>query len=136
MEIFRKDEVPTRRVPGDPEVRWYYTAADEAFKIVVTHLPPGHVQNEHRHDHLLDIVYVVEGQIRVYERREDGISDAILSAGDLACFAPPYTHNTANLSATAAITLTLKILEQSSPPLDFIKGIFDRDWIGYDGSPA
>lgn len=132
MELFRRDEVPTRRIPGDPEVRWYYTSPSDDFKVVVTQLPPGYVQNEHRHEHLLDIIYVVAGQVDVYERCAGDIVEATLSVGDMACFLPPCSHNMINRTSEPATTLTIKIVGSKRLDPDALKGIFDRDWIGYD----
>jgi quercetin dioxygenase-like cupin family protein len=110
---------------GD-ELRDYYDSTH--FRIVVTHLPPGHVQNEHRHERLYDITWVIDGEIEISERTTDGPSSAVLHAGDLAVCEPGPLHNVANRSAMPATTLTLKIVR----PADLSRAEFAElcrvDW--------
>lgn len=134
MEILRKNAVPTNHINGSDEIRRYYESSTGTFRIVVTHIPPGHVQNEHRHEHLLDIIYVVDGKVDVSERRDGTLTEITLDAGDMACFTPPFFHNLANRGSIPATTLTLKITGNSEVSPESMKEIFEGDWIGHGGS--
>jgi quercetin dioxygenase-like cupin family protein len=131
MDIFRADKAPFSHTNGTAERRWHYGSATQGFRIVVTEIPPGHVQNEHRHDHLLDVIYVLEGQVQVYQRCDGELRKETLSAGDIACFEPPEFHNVANKSTAPARTLTLKVTKDTAVPLDVLDKLFKGDWIGY-----
>jgi quercetin dioxygenase-like cupin family protein len=133
MEIFRADEVPSSHTNGTAEKRWHYGSVAEPFRIVLTEIPPGHIQNEHKHDHLLDVVYVLEGQVHIYQRDGDKLREEILNAGDVACFKPPEFHNVANKGTASARTLTLKMIRDTTIPLDVLDKLFKSDWIGYIG---
>lgn len=132
MEVFKEDEVPARYIENSTEFRKYYGSSSDAFKIVITHVPPGHMQNEHSHKYLLDIVYVIEGTVRVYERANDVISSATLRAGDMVSFEPPFSHNMSNPGDVPATTLTMKIVGRKEIPEGLAEDIFDHDWIRYE----
>ena len=91
MKVFRADEVPSAQTNGTAETRLYYESPEQGFRIVVTTIPPGHTQNEHRHVYLLDIIYVLEGQVQVSERSDGILLEETLGEGDMVCFAPSVT---------------------------------------------
>jgi quercetin dioxygenase-like cupin family protein len=133
MKVFRVDEVPSAKINGTAESRLYYESPEQGFRIVVTTIPPGHTQNEHRHDYLLDIIYVLEGQVQVSERSGGIFLEETLECGDMVCFMPPAFHNVANKSTETARTLTLKMVTDSGiSPDEFVK-LFKTDWIGNVG---
>jgi quercetin dioxygenase-like cupin family protein len=132
MDIFRVIEAPFSHTNGTAEKRWHFGSAAQGFRIVVTEIPPGHVQNEHRHERLLDIIYVLEGQIQVYQRRDGELREETLQAGDIVCFEPPEFHNVANKSAALARTMTLKMTRDSTILPEALDHLFDSDWIGYN----
>jgi quercetin dioxygenase-like cupin family protein len=134
MEILRDGAVPVVRMEGSGEYREYYQSSQHGFRIVVTHFPAGHVQNEHRHNYLLDITYVLEGAVQAIERREGILSEVTLNSGDLVCFAPPLFHNIANRGNAPARTLTLKMLRDRSISSEKFERLLEDDWIGYDAS--
>jgi quercetin dioxygenase-like cupin family protein len=131
MEILRGGDVPFKRSESSAETRRYYELAQHGFRLVETQMPPGHVQNEHRHDQLLDIILVLEGVVQVTQREDGVIREDILHAGDMACFSPPFFHNIANPSEQPARTLTLKIRADSGLSPDAVAKLFQTDWIGY-----
>lgn len=134
MEILRKDEVPSNYINGSSEVRWYYESPVAPFRVVVTNVPSGHVQNEHRHKYLTEIVYVTQGRVDVSERRNGSVTEVTLGPGDMVCFSPPHFHNMANRSAESATTVTIKLIvdERVAPGQE--NEIFKTDWIGYGDS--
>lgn len=99
--------------------------------MVITEIPPGHIQNEHKHEFLLDVIYVLEGQIQVYQRSDGQLCEETLGAGDIVCFSPPKFHNVANKCQAVARTLTLKVAQDPTLPLDVLDKLFASDWIGY-----
>jgi len=133
MDIFRADKAAFSHTNGTAERRWHYGSAGQGFRIVITEIPPGHVQNEHRHDHLFDVVYVVEGEVHISQRCAGVLREEALRAGDIACFEPPEFHNMANKSSAIARTLTLKVPKDSTIPLEVLVKVFENDWIGYVG---
>ena len=78
MEILRRASVPFVTMDGGAETRRYYEQAQHGYRLVETTMPPGHVQNEHRHDQLLDITLVLEGEVRVTQRENDELHEEVL----------------------------------------------------------
>ena len=130
MKVFRADEVPSAQINGTAETRLYYESATQGFRIVVTTIPPGHVQNEHRHEYLLDIIYVLEGQVQVSQRSDGILLEETLGKGDMVCFSPPVFHNVANKGTEPARTLTLKMIADTSFSPAELEKLFKTDWIG------
>lgn len=127
----RRREAASHVTRGD-EIRDYYDAAHS--RIVVTHIPPGHTQQEHRHEVLYDITWVIAGEVEVSEREDEEVTTAILAEGDVAVCAPGPYHNIANRSARAATLLTLKFPRpQGMTPAEFAS-LCDTDW--YPRPPA
>jgi quercetin dioxygenase-like cupin family protein len=131
MEIFRRESLPVINMNGSDETRRYYEFSHRGFVIVETCIPPGHVQNEHRHDQLLDIMFVLEGEIRVSQREDGIVHEETLNEGDMICFAPPVFHNVANVSNEPARTLTLKMRADSTRSAQDLARLFKSDWTGY-----
>lgn len=131
MEILRCADVPFQNPGKGDEMRRYYELAHRGFRIVETLMPPGHVQNEHRHDQLLDILFVLTGQVTIAQRTNGVLREEILSAGDLVCFSPPFFHNVVNKSDQPARTLTLKMTAADVESGQAMAELFRTDWIGY-----
>jgi quercetin dioxygenase-like cupin family protein len=131
MEILRRNEVPFKNPGKGAEMRRYYELPHRGFRIVETLMPPGHVQNEHRHAELLDIMLVVEGEVAVTERTNDVLHEETLREGDMICFSPPSYHNVTNKSGAPARTFTLKMSGRTDRPAEEIAELFRTDWIGY-----
>jgi len=92
-------------------------------------MPAGHVQNEHRHEELYDVTYVLEGEIEVSERANGDTRTENVASGDLVVFEPGPFHNVANRSDAHALTLTFKIARR--PDLDSadFERLCETDWI-------
>ena len=130
MKVFRAAEVPFAQTNGTAETRLYYESAAQGFRVVVTTIPPGHVQNEHRHEYLLDIIYVLEGHVQVSQCTDGILLEETLGEGDMVCFSPPVFHNVANKGTEPARTLTLKMIADVSISPAELEKLFKTDWIG------
>ncbi len=131
MDIIRRGDIPLVPTDGSDETRRYYDYPRHGFRVVETCLPPGHVQNEHRHAELLDVTLVIEGEIQVTRRREGVLVEETLKEGDMVRFAPPDFHNVANKSGETARTLTLKMRRDSGLSPEALTRLFKTDWYGY-----
>ncbi|MGH2967155.1 MAG: cupin domain-containing protein [Solirubrobacterales bacterium] len=132
MEIHRYETVP-HELRG-AEVRDQYDS--EHFRIVVTHIPAGHVQNEHRHTHLYDITWVVDGEVEVSERDGDVVASAVLRPGDLVVCSPGRFHNIANRSLGPATLLTLKFVRPTRLTPKQFADLCQGDWYAPDPTRA
>lgn len=126
MQILRRDSAPMRDL-GDEE-RYYYQS--DQLRMVITHIPAGHVQNEHRHESLYDTTYVLEGEVEVSERVGDKLRIEQLQAGDMVACAPGTYHNVANRSDRPAKLLTLKYLKLDELSGQAFADLCERDWVG------
>jgi quercetin dioxygenase-like cupin family protein len=119
------------------EERTYFELPDGGIRAVITRMPPGRVQNMHRHVALLDITYVIEGEIVAIERDHTGNErEERLEPGDWVVFSPPAYHNLRNASSDrAAMTLTIKKLRDGTYcDADTFAELCTTDWVPFSGS--
>jgi quercetin dioxygenase-like cupin family protein len=125
MQIIREKDAATKQLGR--EQRSYFQS--EQLRAVITRLPPGHVQNEHRHERLYDAAYVLEGEIEVSEVADNEPRSERASAGDFVVFRPGAYHNVANRSEAPAVTLTLKFLHDPQMDADTFNRLCETDWM-------
>ena len=128
MQIIRQRDAPTKELGR--EQRWYYQS--EQLRVVITRIPPGHVQNEHRHEHLYDAVYVLEGEVEVSERLDGVLRSETVSAGDFVVFSPGPHHNVANRPSAPAVTLTLKFSPDLRLDAEAFNALCETDWYSFE----
>lgn len=124
------------------EVRYYYknlaTSAGEPVpsQLIITHIPPGHVQPFHTHYKLHEFTIVTEGSIVVVdhdtlvEHDVDGIKKfgMILRVGDVVIEDPGVRHTIMNPNSCRAVIYTV---QTARIPL----AEFPHDWVR-DQKPA
>ena len=128
MDVQRRESAPHRTRGG--ETRHYFDSAHS--RLVITRMPPAHVQNEHRHEVLYDVTWVIEGEVEVFEREGDEVASAILSKGDVVFCAPGRFHNIANRSGRPAMLMTLKFPRPDNMTPAQFAALCEKDW--YPGS--
>lgn len=125
MQIVRQPDAPSEELGR--ERRWYYQS--EQLRVVITRIPSGHVQNEHRHEKMYDATYILEGEVEVSERVDDEVSCETATAGDFVVFAPGPYHNIANHSGSDAVMLTLKFVHDPDLEADAFRALCKTDWL-------
>lgn len=116
MIVWRGKDVPRRLLPGG-ETRAYYLA--DTFEVIVTDVPAGHAEPAHRHEHILETYFVLEGEIEFTQGEER----LVLAAGDAVVVEPSaLCHTVANRGSRPARTLTLKL-----PNLATFRALFRSD---------
>ena len=127
MKILHQSDAPLEMLGDEPRRR--YTT--NHLRVVITDIPAGHVENEHRHDRLGEAIWVLAGEVEIWERDADGVTTETIGEGDLVVFSPGRFHNVANRSTMPARMLTVKF----AVPLDIETTDF-ADWRGYESDSA
>ena len=108
------------RIDGN-EIRWYYrkivtsNGTQAPVKVIITEIPPGHIQPWHTHENIHEISRVDEGQIWVIDApetfsREEIVKRGIaLSEGDMVVEDPGTRHTIANSSVKPALFTTIQV---------------------------
>lgn len=129
MQLF--DDLTTdRRRLGDEERTAFQ---GDQLRLVVTHIPPGHRQDAHRHERLIDATYVISGEVTAIEQADHGTDRAILTQGTFVIFEPGPHHTIENHSAQAALLLTVKCAHQADLTAEGFQHLCATDWYA---SPA
>jgi quercetin dioxygenase-like cupin family protein len=127
MRIIRERSAGQRALGQEKRIDY----SGDYFKMVVTHIPPGHIQNEHRHDRLSEITLVLRGTIRVAERSNGHQVGEELGEGDMVVFSPGTFHNVENATSSISTTLTLKMVAPADlSPIAFAE-LCQKDWLPY-----
>lgn len=126
MKVSRGENANRRRL-GD-EVRTDYEG--DYFKVVITDIPPGHIQNLHHHDVLYDVAYVLSGEVVAVGGVGAEATEVVLSTGDLVEFEPSVPHTFRNDSASMARMLTLKIAAHVGLGRQGFDRLIADDWHG------
>lgn len=124
MKVIRRQDAPSRHL--GQEQRWSYQG--EQVRVVITRIPPGHVQNEHRHDKMYDATYVLEGEVEMSERLDGELRWETVRKDDFVVFAPGPSHNIANRSDVDAVMLTLKFVRDPNIDAAFFQTLCETDW--------
>ncbi len=125
MQIIRQIDTPSEELGR--ERRWYYQT--EQLRVVITKIPAGHVQNEHRHEKMYDATYILEGEVEVSERIDGQVRHETAKAGDFVVFAPGPYHNIANQSGSEAVMLTLKFVRDPDLEAESFRALCKTDWL-------
>lgn len=125
MNTYR--EIAAKVVHRDGERRLYYQG--EQCRVVVTTVPSGHVQNEHRHDDLYDIIWVVSGSIEASEKSEEKQFTELLGAADMVEFPPGLFHSVANRSPDPATLVCIKLRRSERTSTEEFALLCESDWI-------
>jgi len=104
MKILRANDIATRIHEPSGEVRKYFLF--DSFEFIVTMVPPGHVQEPHLHEQIVEFYYVIEGQMSIKE----GTEMVDLLAGEAVCLVPNgLLHEISNQSDKPLTIATLKL---------------------------
>jgi quercetin dioxygenase-like cupin family protein len=86
------------------EVRRYHLF--DSFELIITDIPPRHVQPRHRHSQTVELYYVIVGRMTAYE----GSSSVELSQGEVVCIMPsPEFHTVGNQTDYPLKIATFKV---------------------------
>lgn len=100
--------------PSDPqlgETRTYFDGL--MFRVTLSSIEPGHEQPWHRHDHTVEWVYVLQGELTFAE----GPSTLIVGAGDAVLLSPSNAdfHTMRNEAIVTGHYLTVKAPMRNIP---------------------
>jgi quercetin dioxygenase-like cupin family protein len=124
MELFRLGGAEKRTLGAEERV----TYQGEQLRIVLTRLPPFHLQKIHRHELLFDATYVITGDVAVIEERESGRERVILCSGDFVILDPGPFHTLENASGEEALLLTIKSVRRPDLTREDFLRICEEDW--------
>jgi len=105
------------------EIRWYYKDLITLFgevvpaKVIVTEIPPGHIQPFHTHDNVHEITVVDEGSIMAVDSNDLKEEDrarlleigVILNQGDMVIEDPNVRHTVLNHTRDYATMTTVQV---------------------------
>lgn len=126
MHLFRKAQAD-RRALGDEE---RVTYQGDQMRVVLTRIPAGHIQRAHRHEHLYDATYVIEGEVVVVEQVGDVSERSVLRTGDFVILDPGPHHTIENRSSETAELLTIKCVQRGDLTRETFEQLCADDWYG------
>jgi quercetin dioxygenase-like cupin family protein len=125
VHIVRKSESVAKVLDG--EVRTQYFGPQIRFGI--TTLPPSRQQTLHSHKSLTESIYVLSGEVEVYEQDGAQIRQIKLVEGDFVTFPPGPAHALGNTSNAPAAVAVVKLAFNSGLDDETFRQMCATDWI-------